>query len=112
MTSYVANFQKKIRIRSEKEEKLRRLIASGKDEEKLLKTAEVVRDARIRELQAKKAQISPEASTRNQKSRYVFHEFPAEPAADHQEYKKPQQDRPVNGRESHRAPSSVGNVAR
>jgi hypothetical protein len=60
MTSYVSNFQKKIRIRGEKEEKLRRLIAQGKDESKLLKAAEIVRDARIRELQAKKAQLSPE----------------------------------------------------
>jgi hypothetical protein len=59
MTSYVANFQKKIRIRGEKEEALRRFIAQGKDETKLLKAAETVRDARIRELQAKKAQISP-----------------------------------------------------
>ena len=60
MANYVANFQKKNRIRGEKEENLRRLIAQGKDETKLLKAADMVRDARLRELQAKKAQISPE----------------------------------------------------
>lgn len=60
MTSYVANFQKKSRIRGEKEENLRRFIVQGKDETKLLKAADMVRDARLRELQAKKAQISPE----------------------------------------------------
>ena len=57
MTSYVANFQKKIRIRGEKEEALRRFIAQGKNEAKLLKAAETVPDTHIRELQAKKAQI-------------------------------------------------------
>jgi hypothetical protein len=60
MTSYVANHQKKIRICQEREDNLRRLIANGRDEAKLLKAAEIVRDARIRVLQAKKAQISPE----------------------------------------------------
>jgi hypothetical protein len=60
MVSYLPNFQKKIRIRGEKEATLRRFIAQGKAEAKLLKAAEVVRDARLRELQAKKAQISPE----------------------------------------------------
>ncbi len=59
MASFVPNFQKKIRIRKEKEDKLRRLIVSGVNEAKLLLAAAVVKDARLREMRAKRSQIHP-----------------------------------------------------
>jgi hypothetical protein len=59
MANYIVNYQKKIRIRQEKEDKLCRLIARDADEAKLLLAAAIVRDSRIRELRAKRSQISP-----------------------------------------------------
>lgn len=59
MTCYIANHQKKNEILARKEDAMTRLIERAASEEKLLKAAERIRDARVRVLRAKRALILP-----------------------------------------------------
>ena len=59
MTNYVPHYSKKKQILARKEEALRRLISTCATSEKLLRAAEMVRDARVRVLLAQRATIRP-----------------------------------------------------
>ena len=59
MSNYVPHYTKKKRILERREDSLIRLIAAGASEEELQAAAEVVRDARVRVLEARRATIVP-----------------------------------------------------
>ncbi len=59
MASFVPYYRKKLIILGKREDQLRRLIAAGAGDVKLLIAAEVVRTSRIRALRAKRAEVSP-----------------------------------------------------
>ncbi len=59
VSNYLPHHTKKRQARAARERKLRRLIAAGAPTERLLKAATEVRDARVRELRARLAQVPP-----------------------------------------------------
>ncbi|MBX3414237.1 MAG: hypothetical protein KF708_16235 [Pirellulales bacterium] len=59
MASYLANYQKKIRILAKQEQKLRCLIQQQAEKGRLWMLSAVVKEARIRVLNAQKARFSP-----------------------------------------------------
>lgn len=59
MANYIVHYTKKFEIRNHKEQKLRRYLASGASEEKLLRMAADVLAARISALRMIRAKIVP-----------------------------------------------------
>jgi predicted nuclease with TOPRIM domain len=59
MSNYLANYRKKLQIRKRREDDLRRLLARGASELKLLAAATDVQSARVRALRAQQAKIAP-----------------------------------------------------
>lgn len=60
MPCYVAYYRKKLLILHKREASLRRRLARGESQTKLLLAAEMVREARIRALRARHARLPPE----------------------------------------------------
>jgi hypothetical protein len=58
MSNYIPHHRKKLAIRKKREEKLRRLISQNAEESKLIKAAEMVRDARVRAEQSRLREAS------------------------------------------------------